>query len=224
MGKPRVFEFLKTAGTLAGTGVLVAIALFVVSFYEHLNDHNVRASVLTIVAIVCYCWGAYSAWSNERERFEALEVKAARPQIVFIATGEPQDRWFHFKTSSLPPLFELTHLGGEAAQFIQIEPLTSLHSRNVRLEFEQIQFLDAFKRTVVLPFKLLLSGQEINPSDKVQNIAVVFFEADAALFPEQKKLDYPVTIKFKWNDHWESDTVILSWNSVKETLQTSPVS
>jgi hypothetical protein len=145
MSAQRFIEFLQTSGRLGAGSFSFAAALYCISFYEHFADHNVRASVLAMSAVVCFCIGAYAAWSNERKQSEELQSKAARPQIAFSATAEPEPRWFQFKESSVPPLFELTHLGGEAAQFIQIEPLISMHSKTVRLEFDQIRFLDAGK-------------------------------------------------------------------------------
>jgi hypothetical protein len=77
----RPIEFIRTAGYAGGGSVTLAIILFFVTFFEHYEDHNVKAAVFAALGIVFFCGGAFIAWNKERDKFEAEVAKHGNPRF-----------------------------------------------------------------------------------------------------------------------------------------------
>ena len=67
----RLWLFFKTAGKLGWGGLLIAVALFSVSFLEHVTNHNLAAYFLVVIAALAFAFGAYCAWDVEHQRLLA---------------------------------------------------------------------------------------------------------------------------------------------------------
>lgn len=79
--KPSFGQFLKSAGSGGIVSVLATTAFLCVTVYEHIKDQNVPALVFLVLASGTFCWGAYLAWSNERQERMKLEEAVRRPEI-----------------------------------------------------------------------------------------------------------------------------------------------
>ncbi len=80
------WEFVVAAGVLGGGSVILAIVLFVIAAIEHFRDRNVAAAWLFIIACLAFCFGAFSAWNQERESVErsTTEISHLNEQIASL--------------------------------------------------------------------------------------------------------------------------------------------
>lgn len=143
--------------------------------------------------------------------------KDSRPKIVFRATRLPSSKWFTLEGTP-PGVFTLTHIGGDAARFITIEPIQSALGKKLWVVFDQIDLLDSSTREVHPSFALLI-GEQKRSANEVGNLIYVFFKKDAG---EKETVDYPVSVKFRWDKELIEERVTLTWNSSTGTLTTSP--
>lgn len=61
-----LWDFFLAAGFLGGGSVILAIILFTVAVIEHYRDRNVGATWLFVIGCLAFCFGAFSAWQEER--------------------------------------------------------------------------------------------------------------------------------------------------------------
>lgn len=78
----RPLKFLKAAGSLGVTSVALSFVLFAVSIVEHERDKNLPAYVFICLAPVFFAFGAYLAWSAERDNYEKEEEKNQKPDLA----------------------------------------------------------------------------------------------------------------------------------------------
>lgn len=77
----RFIEFVKSAGTIGGGSVLLAIALFGVTIGEHVWEKNVAVGWLEWLAMTFFCFGAYQAWNNTDKKLQSEIRKQAGARI-----------------------------------------------------------------------------------------------------------------------------------------------
>jgi hypothetical protein len=113
--------------------------------------------------------------------------------------------------------FALVHLGGDAAQHIQVEPIRSVLGRNLWIRFDAVDFLNSAEPEVSLGFRLDLRG--ILKTDRDMGvIGASLFRGDAM---GRETVDYPVTILFQWNGKRIKERHTLTWHSATGKLATS---
>jgi hypothetical protein len=107
MAKWRPIEFLASAGPLGISSVGLATVLFVISIMEHTQDKNVPATIFFVLGGLVFCYGAYLAWSHERDRYleleKSIEKADLRGQIVraSIDVWTYKDRTWHSLDSGI---------------------------------------------------------------------------------------------------------------------------
>ncbi len=82
----------------------LAIILFAVTIYEHVGNHNIAAPVLCALGVVFFCFGAYWAWSKERDKFETEVTKNGNPNFE-LTLGQIQYEYnadFNLTTLLIP--------------------------------------------------------------------------------------------------------------------------
>jgi hypothetical protein len=94
-----LFKFFKDAGVIAGGSVLLAIVLFAITFYEHVNGKNIAAFWFGVLVIIFFCLGSLVAWHNEVKKVKNLENALAE---MTSAKPDIQGAAFDFKISSRP--------------------------------------------------------------------------------------------------------------------------
>lgn len=226
MRKPRFLEFLGMAGREGISSIVIAAILFGVAVYEHVRDHNVAAIGFGVLTVLMFCYGAYCAWSKEHKLFLELQARAAKPQIIFTATSLPDSSWDQPESISRnpPPIFTVTHVGGEPARFIQVQRIQSAREAatdNLYVQFDQIDFLDSAKREAHPNFELFLTGRS-RGKGRAGHLGFLFFQMDAARDKRHSlTVDYPITVTFDWNGQMLEEKVTLTWNAATQTLKTS---
>jgi hypothetical protein len=74
--KPRLHEFIKSAGSSGIVSALATIGFLAITVVEHEKSQDISADVLVVLAGISFCWGACIAWVNERkERIKLDELR-----------------------------------------------------------------------------------------------------------------------------------------------------
>jgi hypothetical protein len=81
MAKPSLFEFLKTSGGAGATSAVCSIASFLAAYFEHKDNHNLPTYFFTALGCLLFCWGAYLAWANERQKYNELREQQGSGDI-----------------------------------------------------------------------------------------------------------------------------------------------
>jgi hypothetical protein len=172
--------------------------------------------VYEAAAAIAFFFAAYSAWTEQRRQAVEAQRKLEdrRPRIAFSVASCRAKMW-RYESG----LFTLAHLGGDAAQFIQVQPVQSVRGGKLWITFDQVDFLDRARNVAHPDFELDISGSEASP-DKFGNLYYVFFKREA---PSQKTINYRIKITFKWNEKSLEENLILRWNVSSEVLTTHPV-
>lgn len=138
-----------------------------------------------------------------------------RPRLALAATPRTAANWFQE-----PHLFSLSHLGGDAAQYVQVEPIQSARGGKLWIHFDQIPFLDEREKTSFPRFWLDIGGRCL-AHDKAGNVRFVFFQRDASL-QDKSSVDYPVVVSFRWGKESLTEKFRLTWDQKRERLHVSP--
>jgi len=77
----RFLAFLAAAGMYGMASVLMAAILLGISIYEHIRDRNVVAYVFVVIAALVFCVGAFAAWSEENNKYQAEKAKHDEPNL-----------------------------------------------------------------------------------------------------------------------------------------------
>lgn len=113
--------------------------------------------------------------------------------------------------------FALVHLGGEAAQHIQVEPIRSILGKPLWIRFDPVDFLTEQRHEVFPTYRLDIGGHLKGEGDRGMLEAVLFC-GDAE---GRETVDYPVTISFEWKGREMTERQTLTWHSASMTLTTS---
>jgi hypothetical protein len=110
--------------------------------------------------------------------------------------------------------FRLVHLGGDAAQHIQVEPIQSALGKNIWVRFEAVDFLSAAKAEARPSFCLYLHGFP-KPNNDMGLLGAALFSGDAI---GHQTVDYVITISFHWAGKRLSERQTLTWHYATKTL------
>jgi hypothetical protein len=136
-----------------------------------------------------------------------------QPHLMLTPTQESGKRWTD------KPVFTLHHLSGEAAEYIEIDPIQSARGHNLWIRFDPIPFLNSDQREAAPSFWLDIGG--IKVENKVDNLRFVFFRRDAQL-QDKESVTYPVTVRFRHGIERLTEQFRLTWNENKQKLTVSP--
>jgi hypothetical protein len=152
-------------------------------------------------AAVSFFIASRLAWDEQRKKRKELEDKIdiLKPKLGFSA--DPQG-------------FYLAHLGGEAARFIEIDPITNMAGSSVH--FDPIDFIEMGNK---LPpsYRLAIFLDGATPADMGKIIFMMCHR-----FGDQGDVTFPVTIRFQWNGTQLEERINLRWVSMEGRFETKP--
>lgn len=189
----KITRFFAEAGALGVGGVLFAFVLWGIALLEHAKNKNIPALWLLLGGCIAFSFGAFMAWSKADDR-----ANERMPKLGFSGDGQG---------------FYLTHLEGEAARFIRIEPL--VNPRGTKLHFDPVDFLGG-KSKIPLNFRLEILPQDKNIADMGKALAIMFsaHSKDSA--------SYPIKIRFRWNRETLEEKVVITWIVDEKRFETLP--
>jgi len=164
------------------------------------------------LAAILFFVSAYRTWAREHDAKEKLakengelerELNDRRPRIAL--------------TTQIVKDFTLVHLGGDAAQHIQVEPIHSVLDKPLWIRFDAVDFLTNERREAFPTFRLDIGGHFKSEGD-MGALGVVFFTQDAR---GRDSVNYSVTISFLWNGRKVQERQTLTFHAATGTLTTS---
>ena len=181
--------------------------------------NSVQKTGYAVLALLLAGFSAYRIWLHEHNRAEAAEKKIdqLRPSITFRTTNERMGRWGLMDPGDI---FTLTHLGGEAAQYVQVEPIESAHGKKLCVAFNQIDLLDNTIREAHPRYDIYIAGCKWD-KDKVGNMGYLLFKQDAEAM-SLSTVNYPILIRFRWKKQRCEAKLTLVYDALTETLFTMP--
>ena len=157
-------------------------------------------SLWLAIGVVLFLWASYLAWREERHRSTSAEERFAdrTPRIALRVTSAHGNGLTELENCIPPPVFNLLHVSGDGARFVDVGPIISPSGR--QLVFETVNVV-APPVQVSLPFIVRMRGGEKGPrrDDWEHKVTALihFFLADN---PDQaSERTYEVPIVFPWN-------------------------
>jgi hypothetical protein len=217
MGKLREFFGIMFSEWGSGLSGPASVPFTVLALF---SPNSVQKIAYASLAVLLGLFSSYRIWLRENHRaiFAEKRCSDSKPRLAFTATSEKLNHIYMRK-----PVFKVNHLGGEAAQFIQIQHIRSANGRNVWIEFAQIDFLDSTAKSKSPDFELVIAGTTTKPNDKRSHLQFIFFDRDRKDGSRQTRQVYPVVIRFSWNREWLEEKVNLVWDRNKQLLTTEPL-
>jgi hypothetical protein len=194
-------RFFAEAGKLGMGGVIFAFFFWVISLIEHVQDKNIPALRYFVCGCVAFCFGCFMAWRKADDR-----ANERRPKLGFSADYQA---------------FYITHLGGDPARFIEIEPIAKQpeNPHSTKLHFDPVDFLSS---AMTACQKALSARLEILPGEKIQTdmgkVLAVMFSAYS-----QPSASFPVKIRFRWDQEEVEEQIMLTWISEEKRFETKPL-
>lgn len=186
-------------GLAIGAWVMALAFSFVSAGWpEYIRPHPYAVVILFVAGLVLFVLPLLrrGSWAFETNR----------PRLMLTAQdGNP---------------FMIVHLGGGAAQHIQIEPISSALGKNIWVRFDAVDFLSAAKPEAHPYFRLDLHGFG-KPHTDMALLRAALFHGDSV---GRQTVDYPVNISFHWNGKPMMERHTLTWHSATKTLTTSEAS
>jgi hypothetical protein len=203
--KSKPVEFLQAAGKLGMGSVILSLLSFGVTAWEHINARNVGASVFGFLTILLFCFGAYWAWSEERDRREAIEEKCfdERPKMgLKLISSEGRKAWNDALDSQQPPAqFSMQYLSGRVATAVCFDPIASKNGK-YSLRFDAIPYVEGPVQKP-MSFEVWEDGKK-PPPNAIDSIGwgamLVLFVADSPAEPNE--IVYTLIARFRdGHDH-----------------------
>jgi hypothetical protein len=180
------------------------------------------ASALSFLIASRMAWGEQR--KKHREAEEAIQELSAKladrsPRVALdvMSPSSPSD-WVALMDSVPPPLFYLTHYGGDGARDVRIGPIVSPKGTRILL-FDPVNLISGPVRHFV-PFRVALrdskSGDESLRDGETLNKLLHFFLADNP--DKAKSLTYSVPIEWQWNEQIVRETCELHFDTKRQKL------
>jgi hypothetical protein len=190
----KVRRFCTEAGALGVGSVIFAFVLWIIAEVEHERSQNISATWFLLGGCVAFCLGAFMAWSKADDR-----ANDRKPKLGFSADLHG---------------FYVTHLEGETAPFIEIESLAKA-PRGSKVHFDPVDFIGGGKKV------LLTCRLEIVPGERfvegMEKILIIIFSSLT-----KPETEYPITLRFNWNDERLEEKIMLRWISEDKRFETRP--
>jgi hypothetical protein len=186
------------AGAIASTGSVVLVAALGFMYAGWPDRIRLHPHVVIGLAAVGVLMMLAPAIQRIRPIFKDSLSFASQPKLAFSADLQG---------------FYLTHLGGEAARFIEIDPITNSTGSSVR--FDRVDFLEVGnKRPLSYRLVIFTSGK----TAKMEKVIFMMFRR----WGNRGDVELPVTIRFRWNKALLEEKIVLKWVANESRFETEP--
>jgi hypothetical protein len=159
-----------------------------------------------------------TAYEEHKGRIGAeKKLDTLRPRLTLLVIKDSHS-WFKYEH-----IFTLRHLGGEPAQYIQVQPILSAipaQRPGITVKFHQVDFLDSSHKEESVGYVFHIGNERCRPEDH-SNLRYIFFQRDSEKLTGFQ-LDYPIVIRFKWDSEWLEQKLILNWYPKSGLVTISP--
>jgi hypothetical protein len=137
-----------------------------------------------------------------------------RPQIMLSTVEGHYNQW-------KGDVFTLHYLGGDVAQYIEIDPINFEGFKNVSLRFEAVPFIGPTRPAANIHFHVLTGDDRIPRHADKPSFVMMSFVYDAQHLNEPE-VSYPVVVRFKWGAKAEEEHFRITWNNDRRRLTVTP--
>jgi hypothetical protein len=137
-----------------------------------------------------------------------------RPRIMLSAVEGHYNQW-------KGDVFTLNHLGGDAAQYIEIAPLNFEGFSKVSLRFEPVPFIGPTNPATKIHFHVVTGDDGVPRHADKPSIVMMSFVYDAQHL-NKPEVSYPVVVRYKWGAKTEEEHFQITWNNNRRRLTVTP--
>jgi hypothetical protein len=172
------------------------------------NGNKVTVIGTAVLAVFFFLVASFRAWDEQYKRSIAAEkmIDGLRPRLGLWADNHS---------------IYLTHLKGEPAQFIEIDPLIKQPGNpdSTKLHFESIAFLSSAQTSSQrqLTLRIEIYPGKIELTDLSRATGVLFSSHS------RSSASLPVTIRFRWNQEQLEERIMLTWLASERRFETKPL-
>jgi len=149
---------------------------------------------------------------NKSEKASAHNGKN-RPRIMLSTIQGHYNQW---KGS----VFTLKHLGGDPAEYIQIDPINFEGFSNVSLRFDRIQFISNASPAATVHFYVVTGDDGVRRHADKYSFVMMSFVNDAQNL-NKPEVSYPIVVRYKWGTKIEEEKFRITWDNNTRRLATS---
>jgi hypothetical protein len=154
--------------------------------------------------------------SESEKKSEKASVKNSenRPRIMLTTIQGRYNEW-------TGDVFTVNHMGGDAAQYIEIDPINFEGFSKVSLRFEQIPFINHATPAATAHFYVVTNDDGVRRHADKPSFVMMSFVYDAQHL-NKPEVSYPIVVRYKWGTKQEEDKFQITWNNRTRRLTTSP--
>lgn len=150
---------------------------------------------------------------NKSEKASARNSEN-RPRIMLTTIQGHYNQWSG-------EVFTLNHLGGDAAQYIEIDPINFEGFSKVSLRFEQIPLINHANPTATVHFYVVTGDDGVRRHADKPSFVMMSFVYDAQHL-NRPEVSYPIMVRYKWGTRTEQEKFQITWDNNRRRLTTSP--
>lgn len=137
-----------------------------------------------------------------------------RPQIMLSTVEGHYNQW-------KGDVFTLYYLGGDAAQYIEIDPINFEGFNKVSLRFEAVAFIGPTNSAAKVHFHVVTGDDGVPRHADKPSFVMMSFVYDAQHL-NKPEVSYPVVVRYKWGAKTEEEHFRISWNNNRRRLTVTP--
>jgi hypothetical protein len=137
-----------------------------------------------------------------------------RPRIMLTTIQGHYNQW-------KGDVFTVNHLGGDAAEYIEIDPITFEGFSKVSLRFERIPFINHTNPAATAHFYVVTGDDGVRRHADKPSFVMMPFVYDAQHF-NRPEVSYPIVVRYKWGTKFEEEKFRITWDNNRRRLTTSP--
>jgi hypothetical protein len=137
-----------------------------------------------------------------------------RPQIMLSTVEGRYNQW-------KGDVFTLHHLGGDAAQYIEIAPINFEGFNKVSLRFEAVPFIGPTNPAAKVHFHVVTGDDGVPRHADKPSFVMMSFVYDAQHL-NKPEVSYPVVVRYKWGAKTEEEHFRITWNNNRRRLAATP--
>ncbi len=137
-----------------------------------------------------------------------------RPRIMLSTIEGHYNQWSG-------DVFTLNHLGGDAAQYIEIDPINFEGFSKVSLRFEPVPFIGPTNPATKVHFHVVTGDDGVPRHTDKPSFVMMSFVYDAQHL-NKPEVSYPVVVRYKWGAKTEEEHFRITWNNNRRRLAVTP--
>ena len=118
-------------------------------------------------------------------------------------------------------VFTLHHLGGDAAQYLEIAPINFEGFNKVSLRFEAVPFIGPTKPDAMVHFHVVTNDDGVPRHADKPSFVMMSFVYDAQHLGKPE-VSYPVVVRYKWGAKTEEEHFQINWNNNRRRMTITP--